>query len=186
MKKISTIFLLIITLVGYGQMPQTIVASVKQDVLVKSSDWIAIDHSLGLNDPDPFLSSGFTKINKGDLKGAIQDLTMALDNSKNHHEFIFFFRGLAKHKLGDYSGASIDFTRCLLTNSRMADAYFRRGLSKYEMGNYESACNDFAKTLQPTKALYTTKSDKVHEVINQFCNDVQIDTLMIESLAKIK
>ena len=173
------------SLFGYAQAPiQTITASVRQQAKISSSDWIQLEHRLGVEEPAPLLASGFNKIESGDFQGAITDLTAALDNSKHHHEFIYLYRGLAKHALGQYKLATIDFTKSILINSMMADAYFRRAISKYEMADLESACRDLQKTLQPGRSLHTISSAKVHEVVKEFCNQSNLDSAVLEGIAR--
>lgn len=177
MKKISCLFLLIITVIGYSQSPNTIVTTIEQESNGLVFDGVTVNHKLGMDNPSPLLAEGFQLITTGDHKEAVRILSLALDESKDHPEFIYFFRGIAKHALGEYRGAVVDFTRSLLINSQMADAYFRRAIAHHELGEDESAKSDFHKTTIPGKTLYTTTSDDVIETIEQFNSETQLDTL---------
>ncbi|MEM7296825.1 MAG: hypothetical protein AAF391_01000 [Bacteroidota bacterium] len=177
MKKINSVLLLIVALAGYSQSSETLTVSTQQELVIHSSDWSVLEHELTLENPDPHLLAGFQKIQSGKYFEALEDLGKAIESSKNSHEYIYFYRGLAKHALGDYKHAEIDFTRCLLINSIMADAYFLRALAKYEMGEYARAHLDFKKALQPGKSLLTTSTRKVRNAINNFSNNVPVDSL---------
>jgi len=183
MKQMKLIILLIVTSQSYAQYIANRVSSSKQETTLNIANWSAKEHTLSIENPDSYLYDGFQKIQAGAYKEALVDLGKAIEHSKNHHEYIYFYRGLAKHALGDYKHAEIDFTRSLLINSIMADAYFLRALSKFEMGEYERATIDFKKSIQPGKSLLTTSTRKVHEVINDLNNRVSIDTSVVEGLA---
>lgn len=178
MKKMNSILLLIVTLAGYSQSSnESLAATIHQELGINSSEWSVSEHALLLENPDPYLEAGFNNIQSGNYAEALKDLGKAIESSKNAHEYIYFYRGLAKHALGDYKHAEIDFTRCLLINSIMADAYFMRALTKYEMGEYERASLDFKKALQPGKSLLTTSTRKVRNAISDFANKVPVDSL---------
>lgn len=59
----------------------------------------------------------------------------------------YFYRGVTKDNIGDYTGAIIDYTKVLFFEPS-ADVYFNRGNSKYSLMDYESAKDDFAKALE--------------------------------------
>ncbi len=61
-------------------------------------------------DPYQYNENGNFKIEKGDLDGALEDYTKALEVLPND-PVINFNRGYARHELGDIDGACIDFIK---------------------------------------------------------------------------
>ena len=55
----------------------------------------------------------------------------------------YFYRGIAKYSLGDYTGAINDFSETISINPFFPLAYQYRGISKDALHNYHSALNDF-------------------------------------------
>ncbi|WP_345007088.1 tetratricopeptide repeat protein [Snuella lapsa] len=58
----------------------------------------------------------------------------------------YFYRGIAKNDLGDYSGAIVDYSKILVYKPD-ADTYFNRGNSRYSLKDYEGAKQDYQKAL---------------------------------------
>ncbi|GAB4229797.1 MAG: hypothetical protein Tsb0034_01520 [Ekhidna sp.] len=148
------------------------------------SEWKVLNHELLINDAEPLLQLGFENIQNGEYKEAVHNLTKALSSSKNHHELIYFYRGLAKYAQSDYMHAETDFTRCLLTMSTMADAYFLRGLCRYETGDFKLAQVDFKKAQRPGKAMLTTSFSEVITAIDSYNNRLEMEVTDMNSLAK--
>ncbi len=59
----------------------------------------------------------------------------------------YFYRGLAKHDLGDFNGAIMDYTKVIFYEPG-ADVYFNRGNSKYSLMDYSGAKEDFGNALK--------------------------------------
>lgn len=178
-------FLMALTLATHAQLASDkVLVPIRQNTNIHSSDWVVFEHELRVKNPDAYLLAGFQKIQQGNFEGAIEDLTLSIQSSKIATEHAYFYRGVAKYSLGDFKYAEIDFTKSLLINSIMADSYFLRALSKFEMGEYSGACSDFKKTLSPGKALINISHHKVYEAIQQFCENVPVDTTLIEGLAQ--
>lgn len=59
----------------------------------------------------------------------------------------YFYRGLARHNIGDFNGAILDYTKVLFYEPS-ADVYFNRGNSKYSLTEYEGAKEDYANALK--------------------------------------
>jgi len=57
----------------------------------------------------------------------------------------FFFRGIAKFGLGDYTGAIDDFSEVIRHNPFLPDAYHYRGVAKNALNDFNSALNDYDK-----------------------------------------
>ena len=78
---------------------------------------------------------------------AIGDFDAAL-RIKPDHVSAYHYRGIAKHKLGQYESAIVDFDAVLRINSNNAKAYFNRGLAKYELGRVSEAKRDVRIALE--------------------------------------
>lgn len=64
----------------------------------------------------------------------------------------YFYRGLAKHNLEDYSGAILDYTKVIFYKPD-ADTYYNRGNSKFALQDYIGAKEDYTKALELNKGL---------------------------------
>lgn len=59
----------------------------------------------------------------------------------------YFYRGVTKDNIGDYSGAILDYTKVIFFEPT-ADVYFNRGNSKYSLMDYLGAKEDYEKALE--------------------------------------
>ncbi|MFD1614450.1 tetratricopeptide repeat protein [Gelatiniphilus marinus] len=59
----------------------------------------------------------------------------------------YFYRGIAKNDVGDYSGAILDYTKILFYKPD-ADSYYNRGNSKYNLQDYLGAKLDYEQALK--------------------------------------
>jgi len=59
----------------------------------------------------------------------------------------YFYRGIAKFGLGDYTGAVSDFSETIRINPFFPLAYQYRGIARDALKNYHSALNDFDKAI---------------------------------------
>ena len=58
-----------------------------------------------------------------------------------------FYRGLAKHSIGDFNGAILDYTKVIFYEPS-ADVYFNRGNSKYSLMDLNGAKEDYSNALK--------------------------------------
>lgn len=68
----------------------------------------------------------------------------------------YFFRAIAKHDLGDYAGAIVDYSKIIVLEPD-ADTYLNRGNSRYSLGDYEGAKEDYSKAFELDKNLINAK-----------------------------
>ena len=122
-----------------------------------------------------YYSLAFVKYNMNDFKGAISDLTKAIEADPKYSS-AYVLRGLAKFNTGDYQGAISDYTdamkadprytgqtrlriqsytgdvvnieRAVQVDSRFLEAYFNRGLAKAAIEDFRGAIEDFTSALQ--------------------------------------
>ncbi len=106
---------------------------------------------------EEYYISGFRKSNYSWIKGfnindAISDFTMAIELSPKY-VYAYYYRGWAKEKLGDYSGAIADYTKAIeldtTTKHQYSDcsAYIHRGDLKKKLGDNAGAQEDYQKAL---------------------------------------
>ena len=60
----------------------------------------------------------------------------------------YFYRGLAKYYLDDFTGAEADCSEAILRNPFVVDCYQMRGLARINQGKYADAVSDYRKALK--------------------------------------
>lgn len=91
---------------------------------------------------DRIMSIGRNALYYDDYVLSIQHFNMVI-NAKPHLYEAYFYRGLAKFYLEDYSGAALDCTECIKRNPYFPNAYEVRGLSRINLDDYASAERDY-------------------------------------------
>ena len=61
---------------------------------------------------------------------------------------IYYGRGLAYYKMGQYDKAISDYTEAIKLKPKHADIYYSRGLASYKMGQFEEAISDFTEAIK--------------------------------------
>lgn len=81
-----------------------------------------------------------------DLNERIALLTkvIALDSDKLD---AYFYRGIAKNDIGDFSGAIVDYSKIIISQPD-ADTYFNRGNARYSLEDFEGAKNDYKEAIK--------------------------------------
>lgn len=69
-------------------------------------------------------------------------------NAKPYLAEPYFFRGLAKMNLDDFSGAEADCSEAIERNPFVPDAYQVRGISRIHQDNFKDAIRDYEKALK--------------------------------------
>lgn len=59
----------------------------------------------------------------------------------------YFYRGIAKNDIGDFSGAIIDYSKVILSQPD-ADSYFNRGNARYSLEDFEGAKADYKDAIE--------------------------------------
>lgn len=96
---------------------------------------------------DKYISLARTDIKEQNYTLAVQRLNFALKTSPYNVE-AFFLRAMAKHQLGDFQGAVIDYSHCIRLAPSSAAAYQNRGLSRAKMGDNKNAILDFDRSIK--------------------------------------
>lgn len=68
----------------------------------------------------------------------------------------YFYRAVAKHNMGDFNGAILDYTKVAFKEPT-ADVYFNRGNSRYSLMDYYGAKEDYSKALELNKYFIEAK-----------------------------
>ena len=68
----------------------------------------------------------------------------------------YFYRAIAKHNLGDFNGAILDYTKVAFKEPS-ADVYFNRGNSRYSLMDYYGAKDDYNKAIELNKQFLEAK-----------------------------
>lgn len=98
---------------------------------------------------EEFLVSGIDKAEAKDYKGAISDLTKAIELDPNY-ERAFLARGIIKSQMvpNDISGAINDISKAIDINPNSSSHYKDRALMKAESGNTTGAMDDLTKAIE--------------------------------------
>ena len=99
-------------------------------------------------DAKSFLSSGKSKLEAGNHKGAIADFTQSIELDQKLAT-AYFNRGIAKRLSGDKQGGLADFRKTIEVDPTPtnADAYYNRGTAKSFTGDNNGALADFTKAI---------------------------------------
>lgn len=99
-----------------------------------------------------YLDNGIYDIQDGKYICAIDNINKSLE-LKNDWEIPYFYRAVANQALKQYDEAMIDYTKALLLNDKMTDAYYNRAyitLSRKDIENpdIQKAVADLEKALE--------------------------------------
>lgn len=100
--------------------------------------------SLSAQDADIFVMTGNAKDQLGNLQGAINDYTLAIQADSNY-VMAYFNRAFVKRKLNDYEGAIEDYTLAIKLKPQYEIAYNNRGIVYMLLDKKELACTDWEK-----------------------------------------
>ncbi|HVU96020.1 MAG TPA: tetratricopeptide repeat protein [Puia sp.] len=95
---------------------------------------------------EEYVQQGLAKYNAGQYADAIALFNKAVALKRDDQAAIFN-RGLAKYKIGD-STAEADFSRAIVLNPALAQAYVVRGQIFQDKKDYRGAFQDFDKAVQ--------------------------------------
>ena len=93
------------------------------------------------------LLEGIEKIKRDDFKGGLIDINKFLKQDPTSWE-AYYHRARSKVKLGDFKGASSDYSRSIELNPNpIGESFFGRGFTKDYLGDHEGAISDFTKSI---------------------------------------
>src|SRR5947208_1627865 len=92
-----------------------------------------------------YFNRGSTKLDAGDLDGAMADFSRAIELDR-HYAAPYFNRGLVRRRKADYDGAITDFSKAIELNP-IAEAYLDRGVTRKDKGDRDGAIDDYTKAI---------------------------------------
>lgn len=131
----------------------------------------------------PFIARGYSRLTKGDYKGALEDYTKALkiDGSDPH---LWLNRGISREKLNDLAGAFSDYTQAIELNESFPTAWLHRGNVLLKQGRFKDAIEDYTAAIiyQPGYGhAYFNRALAKHYDKQSGCDDlVQAEALGME------
>ena len=99
------------------------------------------------------LTIGLARYEVEDYDGAIERFTDALDQPDVPEDMvdpadIYFYRGIAYYKKGEYDRVIADYDHALALNPEYAYAYNNRGTAYYKKGEYDRAIADLERAIE--------------------------------------
>ena len=91
---------------------------------------------------DVYIMTGNAKENLGDLKGAIEQYSLAIKDDSTS-AMAYFNRALVKRKMNDYEGSIADYTMAIKYKSKYDIAFNNRGIVYMLLGKKDEACSDW-------------------------------------------
>lgn len=112
----------------------------------------ALEHFLAAIELNPHFAEahlycGISLIELGEFSQAIKKITVAREIDPALSDQAFYFRGLAKCGVKDYSGAIHDYSQAIMINPDHI-SFFQRGKAHFSLGHYGKALQDFEVTLR--------------------------------------
>ena len=129
-----------------------------------------LDHDIQLNpgNSNAYYYRGIYREEMGDLQGALEDYTSAIQSDPEHAE-AYNNRGAIRKIQGDFAGAMVDFSNAIRLNPSSPEGYANRGVIRQAQNDLERAAQDLTKALEVSSSNWTYKPQvakllaKVHE-----------------------
>lgn len=90
--------------------------------------------------------SGLEKAKKGDVDGALEDMSLAIHLDPDRAD-AFLNRGTLRRRRREFKAAISDFTEVLRLNPKHDGAFAKRGACYLELLDYDGALNDFSRAI---------------------------------------
>ena len=100
-----------------------------------------------LSEAKDFFNQILTKAQKGDSRGAIEDLNWVLQVDPQDAQ-AYCCRGIVRSQMGDNRGAMVDLNQALRLNSQDTMAHRSRGKVRSQLGDHQGALADINQALQ--------------------------------------
>jgi tetratricopeptide (TPR) repeat protein len=106
-----------------------------------------VEPKLEAETPNGYTMRGILRGEKGDLDGAIEDYTRALELNPKFAKALYM-RGIARRKKGGLEGSLMDFIRAIKCDPKMSAPWTSRGLSLRKMGALDGAIADHTRAIE--------------------------------------
>jgi Flp pilus assembly protein TadD len=93
-----------------------------------------------------FATRGYSKQNKNDLQGALDDYSQAILFDPGFEDF-YLKRGVVYYALGDLKSAIGDYSKIIELKPRYTEIYNYRGWAYFQSGDAQSAMQDYNKAI---------------------------------------
>ena len=104
--------------------------------------FIGLTSILNAQNADVYIMTGNAKENLGDLKGALEQYSLAIKDDSTS-AIAYFNRALVKRKMNDYEGSIADYTSAIKYKPKYDIAYNNRGIVYMLLGKKDEACADW-------------------------------------------
>lgn len=99
-----------------------------------------------------YLDTGIFDIQDGKYRSAVENITKSLE-LKDDWEIPYFYRAVAYQAMEKYDDAMLDYTKAILINDKMTDAYYNRAriiLTRKDIENpdIKRAVSDLEKAIE--------------------------------------
>ena len=117
---------------------------------------------------DEYYQSGKEKLSSNNYKGAIADLTKAIDIEPASHADYYYQRSVAKSWADDIQGALSDMDKAISIDAKQYKYYYNRSIIKSGLDDYKGCIADLRKTLDLHFDLaYIAKLNKTIDIAEQ-------------------
>ena len=103
-----------------------------------------------LDRSEDYVERADERYEQGDVDGAVEDYTRALDLDPDHPSEIYHRRGVAKAAMEETQGAIEDFSEALEIDADNVGALVDRGLAYYDQDNPQKALEDYNRAADTT------------------------------------
>lgn len=105
-----------------------------------------------MTDYKKYLDDGIFNINDGNFRQGIENINKSIE-VKNDWAIPYFYRAVAYDALKEFDEAMLDYTKAILLDEKMTDAYYNRAriiLSRKDIDNpkIEDAVKDLEKAIE--------------------------------------
>lgn len=105
-----------------------------------------------MTDYKKYLDDGIFNINDGNFRQGIENINKSIE-LKNDWAIPYFYRAVAYDALKEFDEAMLDYTKAILLDEKMTDAYYNRAriiLSRKDIDNpkIEDAVKDLEKAIE--------------------------------------
>ncbi|MCL4256293.1 MAG: tetratricopeptide repeat protein, partial [Anaerolineae bacterium] len=121
-----------------------------------------------------WFESGFSKYDKGDFAGAIEDYTKSIELNRNQY-LAFYNRGLAKNRLGNKPAALMDYTQALMLQADYFVAYYQRGVLRGELGDIDGEIEDYSTAIRYNPQYHQAYNNRAAAYMDKKLYDKAID-----------
>jgi len=111
------------------------------------------------NEAGIYTARGLAKATKGDLKGAIADLNVAIKIDPKSAS-AYDARAEVELEMGNIQGAFADYNRALALDPKLGTAYSGRGRAKSESGDDNGAITDYNRALKLDPKHFTAYNNR--------------------------